>query len=130
MDEGLATPACLLGKLGPWGSFAPGELALTDGEVTFTPQGGSEQGHLFSAPIDEVKVRFPKLYFGLGLQLVVSGNRYRFWFVSLSSAAGETTGAAGDKQTIVVGNSFKLSEVGTARSATRIWRAALSHAGA
>jgi hypothetical protein len=72
-------------------------------------------------------VRYPKLYFGLGLKLIVDSKRYRFWLLSMRSAAGEETiGPGGDKETILVGNAFKAKELGPARAATRTWRAALS----
>ncbi len=44
MGEVLATPACLLGLLGPWGRFQPGELRLADGLVTFTPDHRGDGG--------------------------------------------------------------------------------------
>ena len=121
----LATRACLLGRLALWGPFDPGELALSDGVVSFTPDESPDQRPLFAAPLDEVKVRFPKLYFGLGLQLVVTGKRYRIWFLPLRSAVGETTSVRGDKQTIAV-DAFHTSDLGPARAATREWRTALS----
>jgi hypothetical protein len=80
----------LLGRLGPWGSFERGELTLAKGVVTFTRE-GSGPDPLFSAPVEKVRVRFPRLYFGLGLQLTVEGRRHRVWFVSLRSAVGDTT---------------------------------------
>jgi hypothetical protein len=70
VGEGLSTPACLLGRFGILGSFEPGELILANGVVTFTSREHAEQGHVFSAAVDTVKARFPKLYFGLGLQLM------------------------------------------------------------
>ncbi len=134
MDAPLATPACLLGVLGPWGRAQPGELRLAGGMVAFTPyqaddaqagRPGSDRTSLFSVPTSEVRARFPRLYFGLGLQLIVEGKRRRFWFVGLRSAAGERTT---DGQTIVAGNSFDLKDVKPARAATREWRSALERA--
>ncbi len=72
-----------------------------------------------------MRVRFPRLYFGLGLQLIVQGKRRRFWFVGLSSAAGEGTM---DGQTIVAGNQFDMKDIKPARTITRQWRSALEHA--
>jgi hypothetical protein len=127
MDERLSTPTCLLGRFGPLGSFESGELTLANGVVTFTSRERAEQGHVFSAPFDTVKARFPKLYSGLGLQLVVNGTRYRLWFVPLRSAVGETMGI-GEDERIVAGNTFDLKELGPARSTSRMWRTALSRA--
>jgi hypothetical protein len=56
------------------------------------------------------------LYFGLGLQLVVSGTRHRVWFIPLQSAAGETTGTPAGEQTIVAGSKVDLNQLGPARS--------------
>ncbi|MGE5827369.1 MAG: hypothetical protein ACM30G_03270 [Micromonosporaceae bacterium] len=127
MDEELSTSVSRLGRLGPWGPVELGELALANGVVTFTSGGGGkEPGRLvFSVPADQITARFPRLYFGLGVQLTVAGKRYRFWFVSLRSAAGQAVGPPGSQETIVVGNQFSLHEVGPARAAVRAWRAAL-----
>src|SRR5438132_525433 len=117
MDDSLATPACLLGLLGPWGRFQRGESRLADEMVAFTPyqagegrgwRPGSDRDAVFSVPASQVRARFPRLYFGLGLQLIVEGKRPRFWFVGLRSAAGEQTM---DGQTIVAGNAFDLKDV-------------------
>jgi hypothetical protein len=125
MDEGLRSAASLLGRLGPWGSFERGELTLAKGVVTFTRE-GSGPDPLFSAPVEKVRVRFPRLYFGLGLQLTVEGRRHRVWFVSLRAAVGDTTM---DGSTIVVGNKFYVEGIGRARNTTRMWRSALAEAG-
>ena len=79
-----------------------------------------------SVPVRDVSARFPRLYFGLGLVLVVDSKRYRLWFVPLRSAAGEATGRPGAERTIVAGNAFLLSDVGPARSATHKWRTVLT----
>ena len=133
-DKVLVTPASLLGVLGPWGPVRPGELRLSEGVVTFTAydagragsRTGSQPEPEFSAPAGAVRVRFPRLYFGLGLKLIVEGKRYRLWFVGLRSAAGESTM---DGTAIVAGNAFETREIGPARAATCAWRAALSPAG-
>jgi hypothetical protein len=62
MGDALATPACLIGRLGPWGKFEPGELRLEGGQVAFTSQ---ERGLVFQAPVQEVRASFPKLYLGV-----------------------------------------------------------------
>jgi hypothetical protein len=127
MYQDLATPVSLLGRLGPWGPVKAGDLALANGVLTFTTRGGRKSlpGQVFAVPVEQVTVRFPRLYLGLGLQLTVRGKRYRFWFVSMRSAAGQTVGAAGGGGTIVVGNEFDLTELRSARIATRRWQAAL-----
>ena len=134
-DKVLATSASLLGVLGPWGPIRPGELRLSDGVVTFTAYDAGRAGSLrtgsqpepeFSAPAGAVRVRSPRLYFGLGLKLIVEGKRYRLWFVGLTSAAGESMM---DGTAIVAGNAFETREIGPARAATRAWRAALSPTG-
>jgi hypothetical protein len=73
-----------------------------------------------------VRARFPMLYFGLGVQLIVADSRHRLWFVPLQSAVGMTTaGPVEEEQLIVTGNAFYLDELGAARSTTQRWRAAL-----
>jgi hypothetical protein len=119
MDSGLVTPACLLGRLGPWGRFDSGELSLSEGIVAFS---FDDHGLVFRAPVEEVRVRFPKLYFGTGIKLTVGGKAYRLWFVPLRSMRGETTS---DGETVAAGNKFFLDDVGPARAAVRKWRAAL-----
>jgi hypothetical protein len=120
MHGGLASLACLLGRLGPWGKSDPGELTLSEGIVAFRSEA---QGSVFRASADEVRVRFPRLYFGLGIKLVIADKAYRLWFVALQSMRGETDS---DGQTVMVGNSFLISDVGPAREAVRQWRGALS----
>jgi hypothetical protein len=117
----LITPACLLGRLGPWGKFDPGELSLSEGIVAFT---SSAHGLVFRAPLQEVRARFPKLYFGIGIKLAVRDKTYRLWFVRLQSMRGEQVGG----ETVVVGFKFRLRDVDPARVASRQWRAALSTA--
>ena len=72
-------------------------------------------------------VRFPRLYFGLGLQLVVGSTRHRVCFLPLRSAVGDEVGDA-EGSTIAAGNKFDLDELRPARATTRIWREALSKA--
>jgi len=67
-------------------------------------------------PASQVRARFPRLCFGLGLQLIVEGKRHRFWFVGLQSAVGEGTMGG---QTIVAGNAFDLKDVKPARAVTQ-----------
>jgi len=100
MDGGLATPACLVGRLGPWGKFDPGELSLSEGSVAFR---SDAHGVVFRAPLEEVRARFPKLYFGIGVKLAVADKAYRLWFVGLQSMRGETDLRG---RTVVAGNSF------------------------
>jgi hypothetical protein len=126
MSEQLSSRASLLGRLGPWGPFKSGELTLTDGYLTFT-QDDSAPDPLFRAPVGQVRVRFPWLYFGLGVQLTVEGRRHRVWFLSMRSAAGDQTM---DGKTIVVGNAMDAAELGRARRTTRTWRSALADRGA
>jgi hypothetical protein len=125
MGAALATPACLMGRLGPWGKFEPGELRLEDGRIAFTSQ---ERGLVFQAPAQEVRASFPKMYFGVAAKLAVRGKAYRLWFVPMESMAGEREREFGEgrDRTVVAGNAFALSDVGPARAAVRQWRAALS----
>src|ERR1035438_7466455 len=74
MDEILWTTAYLLGVLGPWGPVKTGQLSLSKGVLTLERRGTRDP--LFSVPVDEVRARFPRLYFGLGLQLITRGKRY------------------------------------------------------
>jgi hypothetical protein len=124
MDGGLATPACLVGRLGPWGSFDTGELSLSEGMVAFT---SDAHGLVFRAPLEEARARFLRLYFGIGLKLVVGDKAHRLWFVRLQSMRGERERDFGDgsEWTVVAGNKFLLSDVSPARAAVRQWRAAL-----
>jgi hypothetical protein len=56
MDGELATPACLIGRLGPWGKFESGELRLEGGRIAFTSQ---ERGvEVVPVPV-EVEVAVP-----------------------------------------------------------------------
>lgn len=119
MDGELATPACLLGRLGPLGKFERGELCLKADLVAFT---SDDRGLVFEAPRVEVHASFPRRYFGLGAKLGVRDKTYRFWFVPLRSLAGEE---GSDGGTVVAGNAFPLKSVGPAKEATRRWRAAL-----
>ncbi|HEV8527978.1 MAG TPA: hypothetical protein VGS60_10575 [Actinomycetes bacterium] len=123
MNDTLETPASLLGRFVPWGRATPGELTLANGVVSFTPTTGAAREPLFSVPVGQVKARYPKLYFGLGLKLIVDSKGYRLWLLPMRSAAGDRTI---DGDTIVVGNKFNANELGPARAATRTWRAALS----
>jgi hypothetical protein len=125
MDGELATPACLIGRLGPWGKFEPGELRLEGGLVVFTSQ---ERGLVFNAPVQEVRASFPKMYFGVAAKLAVRGKTYRLWFVPLQSMAGERASDFGEGrgETVVAGNKMLLKDFGPARAAVRQWRAALS----
>jgi hypothetical protein len=127
MGDVLATPACLIGRLGPWGKFEPGELRLEGGLVAFRSQ---ERGLVFQAPLQEVRASFPKLYLGAGAKLAVGGKTYRLWFVPLQSMAGEVDRGYGDEpdRTVVAGNKMLLGDFGPARAAVRRWRAALSSA--
>jgi hypothetical protein len=93
MGDALATPACLIGRLGPWGKFEPGELRLEDGRITFTSQ---ERGLVFQAPVQEVRASFPKMYFGVTAKLAVGGKTYRLWFVPMESMAGERESEFGE----------------------------------
>jgi hypothetical protein len=120
MEGGLATPAWLSGRLGPWGSFDPGELSLSEGTVAFT---SDAHGLVFSAPLEDVRARFPKLYFGMGIKLAVGGKAHRLWFVRWRSMRGERTS---EGRTVVVGSKFSVSDIGPARDAVRKWRAVLS----
>jgi hypothetical protein len=122
MDEVLSTPACLLGVLGPWGRVRNGELTLSEGVLTFTRPGAREP--LFRVPVDEVRARMPRLYFGLGLKLTARGKRYRIWFVQMRWGQTGGTGTS-----FSVSRGFNLKEVGPARSATQRWRTALSRTG-
>jgi hypothetical protein len=124
MDGGLTTSACLVGRLGLWGKADPGELSLSEGSVAFT---SDAHGLIFRVPLQEVRARFPKLYFGLGIKLAVGDKAYRLLFVRLQSMRGQTDI---DGQTVVAGNQFLLSDVGPARVAVRQWRSALSLPGA
>ena len=119
MDGELATPACLVGRLGTVGKAEPGELRLKGDLVAFT---SDDRGLVFQAPRSEVRASFPRRYFGLGAKLCVRDKTYRLWFVPLRSRVGEETS---DGMTVVAGNSFPLKSVGPAREATRRWRAAL-----
>jgi hypothetical protein len=118
MDEILWTTAYLLGVLGPGGPVKTGQLSLSKGVLTLERRGTRDP--LFSVPVSEVRARFPRLYFGLGLKLITRGKRYRIWFVPLRwiSTPGSST---------VRG--FYLKEVGPARAATQTWRTALSGTG-
>jgi hypothetical protein len=127
MGDALATPACLIGRLGPWGKFEPGELRLEGGQVAFT---SPERGLVFQAPVQEVRAWFPKLYLGVAVKLAVGGKTYRLWFVPLQSMAGERESdfGAGRDRTVVAGNKMLLADFGPAKAAVRQWRAALSSA--
>jgi hypothetical protein len=127
MSNALETPASLLGRFSAFGGRAePGELTLADGVLTFTPTASAAREPLFSVAVGQVRVRYPRRYFGMGLQLIVDSNRYRLWFLTVRSAAGETIGPAADKQTIVTGSTLNPKEFGPARAATRMRRGALS----
>ena len=125
MDGDLTTPACLIGRLGPWGKFESGELRLEGGRVAFTSQ---ERGVVFQAPVQEVRASLPKMYFGVAAKLAVGGKTYRLWFVPLQSMAGERESDFGEgrDRTVVAGNKMLLGDFGPARAAVRQWRAALS----
>jgi hypothetical protein len=127
MGDALATPACLIGRLGPWGKFEPGELRLEDGRIAFTSQ---ERGLVFQATVQEVRASFPKLYFGVAAKLAVGGKTYRLWFVPMKSMAGERESEFGEgrDRTVVAGNKMLLKDFGPAKAAVRQWRAALSSA--
>jgi hypothetical protein len=120
----LTTPTTILGRLGPFGKARRGELDLADGVLTLMSH-ERPVGRLFMVPTGEVRARFPMLYFGLGVQLIVAGRRHRLWFVPLRSAVGMTTGPVEEEQTIIAGNAFYIDELRTARSTTQRWRAAL-----
>ena len=66
----LSSPVRLVGRLLLWGSVKEGNLTLSDGTLTLTRLGDV----VFSVPVGEVKVRVPKLYFGMGMKLSVQGN--------------------------------------------------------
>lgn len=119
--ETVSTPASLLGRFGLWSSSQWGELTLVNGVVSFTELDAPEP--VFSARIDAVNVRFPMLYFSLGLQLYVSGKRYSFWFIPLRSARGDRAMGGG---VVVSGTAFDVADMGPARTATRLWRNTLS----
>jgi hypothetical protein len=120
MNGELVTPAWHSGRLGPWGKFDPGNLSLSEGIVAFA---SDAHGLLFQAPLEEVRARFPKLYFGIGMKLAVGGKTHRLWFVPMQSMRGETTS---EGKTVVVGKKFSLSAIGPARAAVRRWRVVLS----
>lgn len=124
MNDELATSACLIGRLGPWGKFEPGELRLEGGLVAFTSK---DRGLVFQAPVQEIRASFPKLYLGAGAKLAVGGKTYRLWFVPLQSMAGERASdfGEGSGQTVVAGNKMLLEDFGPARDAVRQWRAVL-----
>jgi hypothetical protein len=113
MDDKLATPASqikfriLLGK--------PGELRLEDGFIAFT----SGHGDLvFRAPLQEARASFPKAtlfvfipLFGIGINLAVGGNTYRFLLLPYEYAVGHWE--------------FSWQDLKQGRAAVRQWRAAL-----
>ena len=119
MDGVLATPVCLMGHLGPWGKFEPGELRLEGGLVAFTWE---DRGLVFRAPLQEVRASFPRMYFGAGAKMAVRGETYRLWFVPLQSMAGEQDTIDGG--TVVAGNKMLVKDFGPARGVVRQWRAA------
>jgi hypothetical protein len=90
--------------------------------LSFTPTASAAREPLFSVAVGQVRVRYPRRYFGMGLQLIVDSNGYRLWFLTVRSAAGETIGPAADKQTIVTASTLNPKEFGPARAATRMWR--------
>jgi hypothetical protein len=114
MDDTLCTTAYLLSVLGLWGSVKTGQLTLSKGVLTLERRGIRDP--LFSVPVDEVRARFPRLYFGLGLQLITRGKKHRIWFIPISGTGGG-------------GQGFWLKDVGPARSTTQTWRTALSGTG-
>ena len=117
MDDTLWTTAHLLGVLGSRGPIKRGQLTLSEGVPTLERHGTRDP--LFSVPVSEVRARFPKRYFGKGLQLITGGKRYRIWFVEVRriSTGGSTR------------RGYYLNEVGPARAATQTWRTALSGTG-
>jgi hypothetical protein len=117
----MRSRACRLGRLGPWGRADCGELSLGSGVLTFT---SDDRGLHFQAPVTSVRIRIPKRYFGIGLNLIVDGRSHRFWFVPMSSMAGST----GPNGTAIGGNSFPLSAVRPAKETVREWKATLQEA--
>jgi hypothetical protein len=120
MDDIQWTTAYLLTVLGPWGPVHTGQLTLSDGVLKLERRGTRDP--LFSVPVGEVQARFPKLYFGLGLKLIVGRKRYRIWFVPLHWVPGGVGSSRG-------GRGFYWSEAGPARAATQKWRTTLSGTG-
>jgi hypothetical protein len=113
MDDKLATPASqlkfriLLGK--------PGELRLEDGFIAFTSGDGDL---VFRAPLQEARASFPKATIavwlpipGIGINLAVGGNTYRFMLLQHEVGHG--------------GFEFSWQDLKQARAAVRQWRAAL-----
>jgi len=113
MDDKLVTPASqlkfriLLGK--------PGELRLEDGFIAFTSGNGDL---VFRAPLQEARASFPKVtlfvflpLFGIGINLAVGGNTYRFLLLPYDYAWGHWE--------------FSWQELKQGRAAVRQWRAAL-----
>jgi hypothetical protein len=113
MDDKLATLASqlkfriLLGK--------PGELRLEDGFIAFTSGDGDL---VFRAPLQEARASFPKAtvfvwcpIFGIGINLAVGGNTYRFCLLPYEAGPG--------------GSEFSWQELKQGRAAVRQWRAAL-----
>ena len=118
MDDGLSTPANLLGALGTLGPVMKGELTLSEGVLTFTRPGA--QDPLFRVPAAGLQARRSGLL-GLGLKLTARGETYRIWFVELHSGGfkGIRWGFYG----------IDWEDFGPARSVTQTWRAALSGTG-
>jgi hypothetical protein len=120
MDGSLSSSAWLLSVLGPWGPVKDGWLKLSNGVLAFEQDGTRDP--LFSVPVEEVQARFPRLYFGLGLQLITHGKKHRVWFVPIRWIPFGSADSGG-------GRGFYLKEIGPARSATQTWRTALSGPG-
>lgn len=75
---------------GTFGGSSPGLLALKDGMVTFF----TEEGEHFTVPVAEVKdVKWPFISFGLAMNAVVNGQKYKFSFMKPNggSEIGDST---------------------------------------
>lgn len=120
MDTDLATPAWLVGRLGFWGGNDPGQLSLSDGVLAFT---SAEHGLVFRAPVQAARIRFPKLYFGLGFKVTFDTKTHRLCLLPIRSLRGETDM---EGNSIVAGTAFYVADVRPAREIGRQWRAAVS----
>ena len=120
VDAELTTPAWLLGRLGFWGRNDPGQLSLSDGAIAFT---SAEHGLIFRAPLEEVRIRFPKLYFGIGFKLTLDTKTHRLCLLPIRFLGGETDMEGNG---VVAGTGFYVADVKPARRIGRQWRAALS----
>ena len=120
VDAEFTTPAWLLGRLGFWGRNDPGKLSLSDGVIAFT---SAEHGLIFRAPLEVVRIRFPKLYFGIGFKLTVDTKIHRLCLLPIRFLGGETDM---EGKRAVAGTGFYLADVRPARDIVRQWRAALS----